>query len=376
MGLLNGKIASDDLIVLAQAKTVSARKELVENVTDLFLSSEGRLSEHERALMNDILCKLVTTVEKSVKKELSRRLANIPEAPRELAAFLANESIDVAEPMLRQSEVLEDEQLIEIIRNRSDAHRMAIAIRAHVSEEVSEELIEQGGEDVIEALIKNDNAEISDLSMKYLVAESKNVDRFQEPLLNRHDLPVELACRMYWWVSAALRRKIILDFNMENVILDDAMELATKTAIQHNDTTDGVMRIALNLARELAGQNQLDMTFLLKCLRQEKVNLFVASLSELTGLDVKIIWRAVRERTGESIAIIARSLEIERDNFASLFLLLAQSRSGGRARATSLVNSILALYDDINIKNAKVAVRHWQRDFSYQNALLTVKDAV
>jgi len=376
MGLLNGKIASDDLIVLAQAKTVSARKELVENVTDLFLSSEGRLSEHERALMNDILCKLVTTVEKSVKKELSRRLANIPEAPRELAAFLANESIDVAEPMLRQSEVLEDEQLIEIIRNRSDAHRMAIAIRAHVSEEVSEELIEQGGEDVIEALIKNDNAEISDLSMKYLVAESKNVDRFQEPLLNRHDLPAELACRMYWWVSAALRRKIILDFNMENVILDDAMELATKTAIQHNDTTDGVMRIALNLARELAGQNQLDMTFLLKCLRQEKVNLFVASLSELTGLDVKIIWRAVRERTGESIAIIARSLEIERDNFASLFLLLAQSRSGGRARATSLVNSILALYDDINIKNAKVAVRHWQRDFSYQNALLTVKDAV
>jgi len=376
MGLLNGKIASDDLIVLAQAKTVSARKELVENVTDLFLSSEGRLSEHERALMNDILCKLVTTVEKSVKKELSRRLANIPEAPRELAAFLANESIDVAEPMLRQSEVLEDEQLIEIIRNRSDAHRMAIAIRAQVSEEVSEELIEQGGEDVIEALIKNDNAEISDLSMKYLVAESKNVDRFQEPLLNRHDLPAELACRMYWWVSAALRRKIILDFNMENVILDDAMELATKTAIQHNDTTDGVMRIALNLARELAGQNQLDMTFLLKCLRQEKVNLFVASLSELTGLDVKIIWRAVRERTGESIAIIARSLEIERDNFASLFLLLAQSRSGGRARATSLVNSILALYDDINIKNAKVAVRHWQRDFSYQNALLTVKDAV
>lgn len=376
MGVLNSKITSKDLLILAQEKSVSARNELVENISDMFLSSEGRLNEHERALMNDVLVKLINSVEKSVKKELSKRLADIDDVSQELASKLANETIDIAKPMLLKSGVLKDEQLIEVIRNRTEAHRMAIAIRAHVSEEVSGELIENGSEDVIEALIRNGNAKISDLSVKYLVAESKNVDRFQEPLLNREDLPVDLAYRMYWWVSAALRRKIVLEYNVDCTQIDDAIEMATKTALQKHETLDGIMRTALALARELASKNELDITFLQRCLRQEKINLFVAGLSEMTGLDVKIVWRATRERTGESMAIIAKSLEISRDNFASLFLLIAQSRSGGRARTTGLVNSILSLYDDIQVKNAKIAVRHWQRDFGYQNAILDMRDAV
>ncbi len=374
--MLSTKVASKDLLILAQEKSVSARSELLENISDLFLSPEGRLNEHERALMNDVLLKLINSVEKNVKKELSKRLANIDDVSPELAAKLASESIDIAEPMLRKSGVLKDEQLIEIIRNRSDAHRMVIAIRSHVSEDVSGELIENGSEDVLEALIRNENAELSELSIKYLVAESKNVDRFQEPLLNREDLPVDMAYRMYWWVSAALRRKIVLEFNLDSSMVDDMLEMATKSALQHHNSTDGVMRTALKLAKELARKNQLTIIFLRQCLRQEKVNLFVAGLSEMTGLDVKIIWRAMRERTGESLAIIAKSLEIDRDSFASIFLLVIQSRTGGKARTTGLVNSILSLYDEIKVINAKVAVRHWQRDFGFQDSILSMKDAI
>jgi len=374
--MLSTKIASTDLLILAQEKSISARNELAEHISDLFLSPEGRLNEHERVLMNDVLFKLINSIEKNVKKELSKRLASVDDISQELAVKFANETIDIAAPMLKKNNVLKDAQLIEIIRNRSEAHRMAIAIRAHVSEEVSGELIENSGEDVIEALIRNDNAEISELSIKYLVAESKNVDRFQEPLLNRQDLPVELAHRMYWWVSAALRRKIVLDSNVDSLVLDDALEMATKTAIQHNSSADGVMRTALKLVKELASKNELNTVFLQRCLRQEKVNLFVAGLSEMAGLDVKIIWRSIRERTGESLAIIAKSLDIDRDSFASFFLLIVQSRSGGKARTTGLVNSILSLYDDIKVKNAKVAVRHWQRDYGYQDAISTIRDVV
>ncbi|VAV87819.1 hypothetical protein MNBD_ALPHA02-1110 [hydrothermal vent metagenome] len=376
MGTLKTKMTAKDLLRLAQEKSVTSRNELVENISDLFLSPEGRLNEHERALMNDVLLKLVSSVEKSVRKELSKRLSTIDDVSPELAAKLADQSIEIAQPMLTKSGVLKDEQLIEIIRNRTDAHRMAIAIRSHVSEDVSSELIETGSEDVIEALVNNESAEISELSMKYLVAESRNLDRFQEPLLSRHDLPAELAYQMYWWVSAALRRKIIVEFNVDNTQMDDALEMATKTAIQDHGATDGIMRTALKLARELATRDELNIVFLRGCLRQEKINLFVAGLSEMTGLDVDIIWRAIRERTGESLAIIAKSLDVDRDIFASIFLLVVQSRTGGRARTTGLVNSILSLYDDIKVKNAKVAVRHWQRDLGYQNAILTMKDAV
>lgn len=368
------KINTDELIKLAQDKSVSAKNQLVENISDLFLSPSGRLNEHERALMNDILSKLIKSVEENVRKELAIRLSSSSEISPELAALLANDEIEISRPILEKSHVLDDQQLIEIIRNRTDAHRMAIAIREYVSEEVSGELIERGNEDVIEALIRNENADISELSMEYLVAESKTFDRFQEPLLNRHDIPTSLAYRMYWWVSAALRRKIITEYSIDETVLDDALEMATKMAIQHHDETDNAMKKAINLVRKMALNNNLKISFVLQSLRQEKVDLFVAGMAELSRLDTKIIWRSFRERTGESLAVIARAIEMDREDFTSMFLLVVQSRSGAKARTTNLLNSILSLFDDIEVKNAKTAVRHWQRDSGYQDAMIKVRE--
>lgn len=370
------KFNAEDLIRLAQDKSDTARSELVENVTDLFLSSGGRLNEHERVLMDDILTKLISSVEQKLRRELSIRLVDIPDLSPGVAELLANDTLEISRPFLERSGALADEQLIEIVRNRTEAHRMAIAIRAHVSEDLSSEIIEHSDEDVIEALIRNENAEISKISMEYLVAESRSYDRFQEPLLSRGDIPAELAYRMYWWVSAALRRKIMSEFSVDETRLDDAIEMATKAVIQNHDEEDNAMATALRLVKKLALERKLNVDFMLTSLRQDKVNLAVAGLSELSGLDVVIIWRAFRERTGESMAIIAKSIEMEREHFMKFFLLVLQSRSGNQGRATKMLNSILSMYDTVDIKNAKAAVRYWQRDFGYQEALSQLKEVV
>ncbi|WP_321392394.1 DUF2336 domain-containing protein [Emcibacter sp.] len=376
MGALDKGYKADELIRLAANKSVSARNELVENITDLFLSPGGRLNEHERALMNDILSKLILNVEHHVRKELARRLAESVDLSGELVSMLANDKIDVARPLLEKNPLLHDAQLIEVIRNRTDAHRLAIAVREFVSADVSDELIEHGNEDVVEALINNGSAEISEASLEYLVAESKSFDRFQEPLLGRQDLPPALAYRMYWWVSAALRRRIVKEFDVDETLLDDAIEMATKHSLQQTGEEDGVMDKALKLARKLDEEDRLNATFILQSMRQEKVNLAVAGLSQMAGLNVKIVWRAFRERTGESLAVIAKSIGLSKEEFTSLFLLVMQTRSGGKARATSLLKSILTMYNDIKAANAKAAVRHWQRDLGYQDALTDMKEAI
>ncbi|MFC7050242.1 DUF2336 domain-containing protein [Emcibacter nanhaiensis] len=376
MGALDKGYKADELIRLAADKSVSARNELVENITDLFLTPGGRLNEHERALMNDILSKLILNVEQHIRRELARRLADSMDLSGELVGMLANDKIEIARPVLEKNKLLQDAQLIEVIRNRTDAHRLAIAIREDVSAEVSDELIEHGSEDVVEALINNSSAEISEASMEYLVAESKSLDRFQEPLLSRQDLPPGLAFRMYWWVSAALRRRIIKEFEVDETLLDDAIEMATKHSIQQAEEEDSVMDKALKLVRKLDDENKLNTTFVLQALRQEKVNLAVAGLSQIAGLSVKIVWRAFRERTGESLAVIAKSIGLSKEEFTSLFLLVMQTRSGGKARATSLLKSILTMYNDIKAANARAAVRHWQRDLGYQDALTDMKEAI
>lgn len=372
---MTDKLSSEGLIKLAQDNSEGSKKVLMENISDMFLSPEGRLNEHERVLMNDIMVKLLKSVERTIRKRLAERLAESEEMSPELVTMLANDHIEVARPILEKCTLLRDEDLIETIRNRTDAHRLAIAIRAHVSKEVTDELIEHGNEDVIEAMVRNENAELSQASIEYLVQESRTVDRFQEPLLNRHDLPFELAHKMYWWVSAALRRKIVADFNVDQTALDDALEMVTKSVANQHDEKESVMSKAINLVRNLAEQRKLNFDFVVTALRQERINVAVAALAELSGLSVKIIWRVLRERNDESLAVISRAIGLEKSQFSTMFLLILQTNSGPKARSTSILNTMLSLYDRIKPDNAKAAVRYWQRDFNYQEAQIMLKNA-
>ena len=286
---MNENLSSAGLIKLAQDSTKGSKEALMENITDMFLSPDGRLNDHERVLMNDIMVKLLKNVEKKIRKGLSERLAESDEISIELVTMLANDHIEVARPVLEKSALLKDEDLVETIRNRTDSHRLSIAIREHVSETVSDELIEHANEDVIEALIQNSNAELSKASMDYLVQESRSVDRFQEPLLNRNDLSFELVHKMYWWVSAALRRKIVAEFDIDETLLDDALEDATKEVIEKHNEKEGVMEKVILLVKNLDSQRKLNFDFVVTSLRQQKINVAVAALAELSGLGVKII---------------------------------------------------------------------------------------
>lgn len=286
---MNENLSSAGLIKLAQDSTKGSKEALMENITDMFLSPDGRLNDHERVLMNDIMVKLLKNVEKKIRKGLSERLAESDEISIELVTMLANDHIEVARPVLEKSALLKDEDLVETVRNRTDSHRLSIAIREHVSETVSDELIEHGNEDVIEALIQNSNAELSKASMDYLVQESRSVDRFQEPLLNRNDLSFELVHKMYWWVSAALRRKIVAEFDIDETLLDDALEDATKEVIEKHNEKEGVMEKVILLVKNLDSQRKLNFDFVVTSLRQQKINVAVAALAELSGLGVKII---------------------------------------------------------------------------------------
>ena len=118
----------EQLLALARDKTVASRQTLVETVSDLFFANEGVLSDRERALMTDILRQLIHDVEMSVRKALSERFSAQDGAPHDLVLALANDDIEVAHPILTDSQILQDIDLIEIIHHRTLEHQLAIAI--------------------------------------------------------------------------------------------------------------------------------------------------------------------------------------------------------------------------------------------------------
>ncbi|MBV1901174.1 MAG: DUF2336 domain-containing protein [Kordiimonadaceae bacterium] len=358
-----------ELLLLAQDKSSGARSRLVENITDLFLSDEGRLSEHERALMSDILGKLVGRVEADIRKALAVTLSSSGLDLPEVTLFLANDDVEIARPLLERSVLLQDPDLVEIVRMRTDEHRMAIAMREEISEPLSNALVEYGGEDVIEALLNNHDSQLSDRAMEYLVSESRRVDRFQEPLLGRSDLPGDLAYRMYWWVSAALRQKILSEFSVDPVVLEKAVKRAASTVMVDKGDGQSAYVRAQRLVHRMHENGELSIQFLLTSLRQQRVAVFVAGMSELGSVDFRTAWRIFSDKGGESFAVLAKAVGIERSQFTNIYLLVVQARDGGAVKSPGVLKNIITLFDNTTVENAKGALQVWQRDHAYQEAI-------
>ncbi|MFQ5534636.1 MAG: DUF2336 domain-containing protein [Sphingomonadales bacterium] len=358
-----------DLVRLAQNKSDKARKLLVENISDLFLTPENRLNDHERALMSDILCKLIENIEVSVRKALAERLATIDDVPPDLIRLLANEEVTIARPILEKSLALQDPDLIEVIRNRTNEHRMCIAFRQGVSSKVSDAIIEYGDADVIEALLKNPDAELSEQSMEYLVAESRRVDRFQEPLLLHNELPPRLAHRMFWWVSAALRRHIMVRYVATEHELDDAIVDATKRALSDHDPQDAIEIRAHRLVHRLLKSGELTIAFLIQALRQQRIPVFIAGLAELAEIEYKTAYCIFSDPGGECLAVLCKATGVERGDFTTIFLLLEHARGRLYPMDPGMLKRNLDLFDSVKRSNAKAALRYWQRDSEFQMAI-------
>ena len=367
----------NDLIGLARDKSVEGRTRLVQIVGDLFFDTDTVLRDAERNIMSDILRQLIHDVEMKVRQQLAERMASEINAPRDLISALANDQIEVAHPILTQSTILQDIELIEIVEHRTFGHQLAIAMRESVSEAVSEALIGTGNVDVIKTLLENENADISGKAMEYLVEQSEKIDDIQVPLINRGDLGPDLAKRMYWWVSAALRKHIVEHYRIDEAELDDKIQDTIHDILGGDGSGPGMivstpLRKSQELAEKLQKAQAITPQLLIQTLRQGEVILFEDLLSQRTGLRTNLIRRFVFEPGGEGLAIACRAVDISKADFASIFLLSRSARPGDKVVDPNEVSRVLNFFDRIKTDTALKVVKRWQFDPNFLFAMKQV----
>jgi uncharacterized protein (DUF2336 family) len=360
------------LLSLARDKSVEGRTALVKALGDLFYDSHTELSADERHLMGDILQRLISDVEAVVRKALAETLSGIPDAPPQIINALANDALEIAYPILLESSVLQDMELVEIIRHRTHEHQLAIAMRETVSETVSDALVDTDNNDVIRTLVENRGAQISGETLEKIVDRSETQLDLQDPLLRRTELSPLLAKRMYWWVSAALRKSIVERFDIDSVELDKSIERAVKDLMgepiakaQNADNVDHMIQSLINAGK-------VTPPLMIQTLRQGEIALFEEMLSGLSNLNAKLVRRFVFEPGGEALAILCRALEIMKPDFASIFLLSRSARPGDKVVDPSELARVLDLYDRMKMETAKKVVEHWRLDPDYLFALKQV----
>lgn len=354
------------LVALSKDSSKRGRRQLFNNISDLFMQDEERLSEQEHALIVSILTKLLTEIETTLRQNLAEELADHENVPHGLITLLANDEIEVARPILFKSHLLAEPDLIEIIQNRGKEHMLAIAERDDLNTTLSDMLISYGDEDVISHLIENGDAKISRDSMEYLVEESRRIDRFQEPLIARHDIPSDLAHKMFWWVSAALRRHILENFEIDELELNEKIVAAAKTEYRYD--IDEKSSNADKLIAELSKRKELNEKFLVQSLRGRQIRLFVIGLAELSGLDYRKISRFIYDPNAEALIVVLKALEFSRNSFSTIYLLtrnISHNKTVKKSTRPEEVEIIMKFYDKLSTKNAKMTLRFWQLERDY-----------
>ena len=357
----------EQLLAMARDRSREGRAKLIGAMGDLFAGSNDILSARERAIMSDIMCRLVSDVEHSVRRKLAKRLADSDCAPHALVVELANDDISIAAPLLLNSGVLQDVDLIEIIHLRTMEHQLAVAMRDSIAAPVTDALVETGNDTVIEAVLRNPNAAFSPATIEHLVECSRERETYQAPLLQRDELGPDLAKRMYWWVFAALRTAILERYALDADALDDAMEAAVRDNFAESGVAgaDAVPETLESLlAIDEVAQNEL-----VRALRNGEVTVFHTLLRKATGLQPVTLRTILFEADGERLAIVCRAIDMSPEVFGAIYRLLRMSGSGrGGVKRGELVR-VDALYREIQLEPARIVLRQWRRDPDYVAAI-------
>ena len=71
----------DELEAALTSGTNSRRIEMLTRITDLFVGGAGRYSEEQIGVFDDVMVRLVSTIEAKARAKLAHRLAPIANAP-------------------------------------------------------------------------------------------------------------------------------------------------------------------------------------------------------------------------------------------------------------------------------------------------------
>jgi uncharacterized protein (DUF2336 family) len=357
-----GRLDVETLMRLARDKAVGSRTKLADIIGDLFFGATGTLTDAERSIMTDILRQLVQDVEVSVRKHLAIQLSNRADAPHDLVIALANDESEIAYPLLLKSRVLRDQDLIAIIHHRTLEHQLAISMRDAVSPSVSAALVETGEETVIRRLLDNHNAEIARDTMAHLVEQSRRLDSLQRPLVYRSDLPADLAEKMYWWVSAALRAHIVENFDVEPTDIDSAMELSVNTVIAAQEAEDPPVSATDRVAKHLAENEGTDGDLILRLLNEGEVTLFERVIEHQTGLRRRLLERLLYEPGAEGLAIVCRAMGLAPEAFNEVLVSTRKARVGLDENNTDECAFSSMFYDQLSMDAAKAMLSRWRRN--------------
>ena len=344
------------LLDLAKEGSSEKRRELLRQITDVFLAHPTDRSEKEAMLFDEIVGAVASDLETQVRIELSRKVADSTGPLRRTARRLAMDEIEVARPVLERSRSLTESDILEVIDKKSQDHMLAVTKRPDIGEKVSSALVKKGEDHVVVSLLQNATAKI-DRETYERVAERVETSRLlHAPFVRNANVPLDMLNTVYLRVEGDLRREIMRKFHG---VSPAELEAALEASRTHLSSAYGALPSDYALAQDhvskLSKAGALKPAVLVQLLREERRTAFMIAFAQMVDVDFELGQRLVDAQDLDALAMLCRGAGFDRGLFVTICIMVANAGGG-----LSKTEEFGQLYEQVPVAAAQRALRFWK----------------
>ena len=351
--------------LIPEPPTSRARRALLKRLADVVCLPGSRVNAFERAMTADLLVEMLREATPAERGKVARRLSQLSEIPHSLLRLLLRDSIEVARPLLEDCLSLPETDLVRCAREAGPEHRRLIASRRHVGELLGEALIEPGELEVVEALLRNGGAQLSQPAVESLVALSREAPRCMSLLLRRPELRPSHAYVMFWWADPDARRTVLQRFAVSREVLQEAAADVFPMMAEEG-WQDPLARKALQFIerrqRNRAAIDKSPYGSLDEAIAANEGGLTrnaVEEISYLSGLKPMTGAKIFTDPGGEPLAVLCKATGLPKASLRQLWRGLRRPETDEHGAVHPLLERVLITYDSIAVDRAQTVLRYW-----------------
>jgi uncharacterized protein (DUF2336 family) len=252
------------------------------------------LTPRERELAQEILGYLVHDVAASVRRALASALSDLADAPHDILLELAHDIDEVAQPILENSRILTDEDLVELVLSGSPSRQCTIAARPNLGAGACDAIAWAGDRSAVIVLVANEGTIVRPDILEKIVERYRDDEDVLDPMASRRDLPAVLVERLVTMVSKRLRDHLIerhnIDFATAALLEDQAREHALVEMIAKSNPAD-----IGRLVAQLSENGRLVPALLLRATCAGEMNFVETAFAFLTAVPLERATRLIHD---------------------------------------------------------------------------------
>jgi len=309
-----------ELEVAVSRGSAESRQRALWYATDLLIA--GRYTDDEIWMFGEVIGLLERDIAVAARAQLAKRLARVDNAPTSIINKLAfDDSIDVAGPVLRESERLDTQALVANARSKSQQHLLAISKRKSIVEDVTDVLVTRGNREVVNSVATNNGARLSDFGILNMIKRSESDSILFEQLGRRKDIPRHLFQQLIAKASDNTKKKLESErpdaaSQIQTLVTDVTGTLHSKFGPASKSHFDAKRAVAREKYYGNLNENKI-----FEYAQSHKFEEVRAGLSLLCSLPVDVVERALIDKSREAMLILAKALGFSWETTMSLLFL-------------------------------------------------------